>query len=459
MQVLGDLVRLPSDASSLPLPWWQRAPLGFLHGTSVYVGLVQSNRPVGDIVVSVLDINKWDDLLRLECTHDDGKGVIASLMEAVFPLNIALAETVTTETGKQHQATLFCEDKGAQRVKDAIPRIKETLKATGFREIKVEPYLSPNQPPIIKSTQATVDNGWLRDVPFAAWIQQHCSDAQRQKIDLSRAVVSADTENRILRYVFPYKGARTIKIIHVDKPGALKQVFSQFAACDLNVLSALLRRGGQKPGYAEMIAVCEPKSDDDPLVAYQKLKDRIGGAGIDQKFNTALEESEGQAAKRVLYLLPRPQGRRPIFVDIHDAGDGERGRRLLEQVRRVLDKHRCRSLEIIPRPDTGYDRQDHVTSLVGRADGAILLATGSAAGDRHDYWFNLLHQLGILRAMAKPLLIVGGAGEMNRLTTWSKGERTVCAQLVDGEAAFDDQHPSSLETQLKNWLHQARLDE
>ena len=54
MQVLGSLIRLPRDATGLPLPWWHRAPLGLQSRTHCFVSIIQrKKRPVGDIIVSV----------------------------------------------------------------------------------------------------------------------------------------------------------------------------------------------------------------------------------------------------------------------------------------------------------------------------------------------------------------------------------------------------------------------
>ena len=302
MQVLGDLIRLP-EGNALPLPWWQRAPLGLLHGTPVYVGLVESSRPVGDIVVSVLDINKWDNILRVECTRTDRSGVLADLMEAVHPLNIALAETVTTETGTNHHATLFCEDKGAQSVKDAFPLIDGLLRQHEFRNVSLE--LPAYQLPVLKSCQAIIRNGLVVGTDHLSWFKDRYASEELASIDLTNAVVSADTDRRLLRYVFPRQGARTVSVVHADKPGALREIFREFAACDLNLLSALLRRGGQQIGYAELIAVAEAEKEN---VSFDQLRHRIGA--IDQVFDASISIRGARRAKDVLYL-ERPETSKP----------------------------------------------------------------------------------------------------------------------------------------------------
>src|SRR4051812_38278026 len=115
MQVLGDLIRLPLERTSLPLPWWHRAPLGLLNGTQVYVALVESGRvgpnqiPGPELIVSVLDPDLWQSLLMVRCSRRDEPGVFLESLNAVYPLNIVLAESVTLETDNMHEVTLICE--------------------------------------------------------------------------------------------------------------------------------------------------------------------------------------------------------------------------------------------------------------------------------------------------------------------------------------------------------------
>lgn len=436
MEVLGDLVLLPESASALPLPWWHRAPLGFLNGTHVYVGLAQSDRPVGDIVVSALDINKWDNILRVDCKHSEETGVIASLMEAVLPLNIALAETVTTETGKEHHATLFCEDKGTQKVKDAIPRIKNHLKQKGFLDISVEPYLSPTRPLILSSCETIIDHGWLRGIDFLKWIEQHHLPEQRRLIDTTRAVVSADTETRILRYVFPYKGAKTVTIRHADKPGALRQIFLAFVDCKLNILSALLRRGGQRAGGAELIAVCEHKPGEDQTGGFQKLSSRIGE--IDQRFNAQCRIGEGRRAGDVIYFpLPLAQGLRPILVIRPGEAHDPQADACVRRICNALEQQGCRPLR--PADSSG------LAPLMERADAAVVLCLNE--GQSPEQTFQLAHTLGFVEALYKPVLLLTPAGSVIPFQQLIRSRFATVSEFVPGDGV-----PNSLEAQLATWL-------
>jgi len=141
MQVLGNLLRLSEESTSLPLPWWHRAVLGLLHRTPVYIALLGStNRPVGDLIVTVLNPENWGQMKILEGEHTDAPGVIKKVFEAVLPLNIAIAETVTIETGNKHHFCLFLEPIGNQRVKEGI--IDHNLSNKGFQGFKITPYIN-----------------------------------------------------------------------------------------------------------------------------------------------------------------------------------------------------------------------------------------------------------------------------------------------------------------------------
>jgi hypothetical protein len=350
--------------------------------------------------VSALDINKWDNTLRLDCTHDDGLGVIANLMEAVLPLNVALAETVTTETGKEHHATLICEDRGTQNVKDAIPRIKEVLTKRGFRNINIDPFLSPVRLPILKSCQHVVKQGWLRGVEFAQWIKEHHHPAKQNSVDLERAVVSADTENRLLRFVFPYRGAKTIKIPHSDRPGALRRIFHEFAGCHLNVLSALLRRGGQKSGYAELLAVCEPNPGDNPIEVYETLRHRI--TTLDQQFDAKLIVEDGLSSEDAIYLPRNPQQRpepHAFCLAARCVKRTKRLERLVSAARQALNGLGCFTME--PR-----DGDSAAFTNTPPCKGTVLYLSGFRPDAPRGFEMNIAQELGFLNANNKPVLLL-----------------------------------------------------
>src|SRR5262249_35571864 len=157
---------------------------------------------------------------------------------------------------------LLCEVPTGRLVNPEADRIKQELLKAGFREPHAHPFQTTPLN-IMNSERAVIDHGWLRGLDYMTWINRHFRDCEREGADLSPVVVPADTEKRILRYPFPRRGARTIRIRHADLPGALQALCRVLHSCGLNVLSGLLRRGGQKEGYAQLVAVCEPEPGKD----------------------------------------------------------------------------------------------------------------------------------------------------------------------------------------------------
>ena len=164
MQVLGDLIDITPDPSetsrSLPLPWWHRSPLGFLHRTKIFVALVDSGRPVGNLIVSVLDPTNWERIVRIQCRRDDKRGVLATVFQSVQPLNIALAEAATIEIGGKHDVTLLCEPVGGQDVQSVIPDIRQRLKDGEFENISVDRYFD-KFPKVLCQDVGEVHHGWV----------------------------------------------------------------------------------------------------------------------------------------------------------------------------------------------------------------------------------------------------------------------------------------------------------
>src|SRR5579863_1130127 len=314
MQVLGDLIQLPADLESLPLPWWHRAPLGLKNNTSVEVALLQTaTRPLGDLIVSVLKPEKWENILKLECSRHDGPGVIARLLDAVYPLNIALAETATIQPENLHYATLICELRDPGNIQEHFVEIRRRLEHEQFTIVSLEPFQRAPLP-LDWQCVATVERGWLHlnNRNLKPWIATHHSAAQSE-IDLTKAVVSADTERRLVRYVFPRKGAKTVIIKHADEPGVLRQLAQVLAQSQLNVLTALLRRGGQAPGTAELVAVCEPPEGHDPSQIHSRLTQLIDA--LPPRLRAHMTTNDGRAGTEVVHIpdMGSPRSRRPML--------------------------------------------------------------------------------------------------------------------------------------------------
>src|SRR5690242_19301218 len=96
--------------TSLPLPWYHRAPLGLMSGTPVHVALqAPKSRPFGDLIVSVIDPENWPFVSEISASRADEPGVLADVYKAAPPLNIIFAEAVTVGSGSRHDARLLLE--------------------------------------------------------------------------------------------------------------------------------------------------------------------------------------------------------------------------------------------------------------------------------------------------------------------------------------------------------------
>lgn len=302
MQVLGDLIRLPIiDQKGLPLPWWHRAPLGLSHRTSVFVALTKTStgRPAADLIVTVLNPSYWTRMFRLDCYKKDAPGVVAEVFKRAPPLNIALAEAVKLEKDNMHHVSLICEPAYyRQDTAMETARMTEELRQEGF-EVDISPL--PPLPELVWNRTGDVEHGWVTGVKWREEIARTSSE-KVGRADLMRVVVSADTESRVLRFVFPRFGAMTLSIRHADEPGALAGITSALRACDLNILSAFLRRGGAGAKNAELVAVCEP-IDDIGANGIGPLKERIGDQirTLPHNFRAQHSINEGKYAEDTIY--------------------------------------------------------------------------------------------------------------------------------------------------------------
>jgi predicted amino acid-binding ACT domain protein len=433
MQVLGGLIHIPaSEITSLPLSWWHRAPLGLINDTGVFVALteVSKERPVADLIVTVLDPNKWDRMFRLECSHKDKPGLVAQVFSAVYPLNIALAETVKVEKGGLHHLTLICEPASEQQdVKKEIPRIKQILRKKGF-DIQ-EPQPLPPLPKTIWHRAGLVEHGWVRGISWRAEIERRWS-AESQLVDLERVVVSADTENRILRYVFPRRGAMTVRIRHADLPGALEEITKALQKCNLNILSALLRRGGGKGVDAELVAVCEPSTSGSESCGTDDAVKNLQSQ-INQKFRPQISANTGVNASETIYSrhpeevaarvpenilgeykkekkkLSEQMGgvmKTPIFLSRRFPGSQNEAAKIAEDVRHALVDNHCVPVEAEPTmgraPNTIYTE---VSAKLWASGAGIVLVVRETA-EKPPLNMNLAYEWGFLLGQGKSVLVL-----------------------------------------------------
>lgn len=469
MQILGTLVELPEDPTSLPLPWWHRSPLGLLDTTPVFVALVETEkRPVGDLIVSVLDPVKWPDMIQVRCQGEDQPGFIGRVFESVFPLNIAIAETATLETGNRHDIALICEPFGQANAQEGAS-IEAALKERGISDLSVSRFLH-SIPSIRWHNTDSVHHGWLRRTEW----RQHLIETYPgtvDDVDLSRAVVSADTEKRILRFVFPRRGAKTVRIEHADRPGALRAISHVFAEAGINVLSALLRRGGARHSRALLIAICEPEHKNGNNDMAEKLNTAL--KSMPKEFSPIWNIRDATPAHRFIYprhpeeivaripsyLRPTvreykqriPREKTPVFISRRFIG-GSRRDRIVARVRKILEEHGCYAVEATPEPGDLRASFIEVSARMWVAEAGIVLVAG---GIDKPFSMNLAHEAGFLSGQGKPVLVLVEQGSDQSMTEWSNAHGIVAPRFPADDSAFDPDSPESLDRILESWINTA----
>src|SRR5262249_21286774 len=152
---------------------------------------------------------------HVKCESPDGPGCVSKASRGLGDFNIELAESVTMAAGEKHEVTFVCQPTG--RMADPKGRLEEHLRNQGFSIVKIDAY---EKPTIFKLDQGVVDSGWIRNVPWRPSFNERYGAVKGvENIDCSKAVVSADTTSRVLRFVFPRRNARTIKVEHRNEPG------------------------------------------------------------------------------------------------------------------------------------------------------------------------------------------------------------------------------------------------
>ncbi len=485
MQVLGDLVKLPADSDSLPLPWWHRAPLGLLNGTTVFVGLTEKGpRPVGEVVISVLNPNNWDKMYHVACSPKDASGILERKFGLVSPSNIALAEAVTINRGADyhHDVELVCEPyQGVDGQRDLESTRKRFIDA-GFADTTIEAYHAfPSA--IVEHKVRVVDHGWVRGTRWKKLVTKYSSPTDLEQVDLTRAVVSADTGRRILRFVFPRKGARSIKIVHADIPGALQALTGALVASQANILSALLRRGGAPPHSAILIAVVEPLPETDASQLESSITGQVDE--IDKKYCAELRIYDGRAARSTIttvgpndvvasvpddllskvlkyrgkYLSKVERGTIPVFFSRRFFSDDPAAERIEEEFRRALKENGCCAVEAVP----GKGEQDvtfqEVSAWLWVAKAGLVVVTPPLdESSTRAISLNLAHEYGFLQGQGKPvrLLIDDRCADDPSLKEWSI-THGVTVTYYSGLHAFEPGHRDSLFRKVAQWANWLKL--
>lgn len=473
MQVLGDLVKLPGN-NYLPLPWWHRAPLGFQSKTWCYVAVVESEkRPVADLIVSVLNPDNWNKMLRIKCTHPDEPGVVSKAISNVSDFNIALAETVTMKAGELHEITFVCEPVGGTADVPSKLQLEKRLIDAGFCDVRIHTY---DLKPFNKIWRGEVQAGWIKNVDWRSKMSEDYGQAfDYTNIDLSKAVVSADTTNRLLRFVFPYKNAKTIQIEHLDQPGVLKDIMDVLFNYDLNLLSILLRRGGARPGNAILVAVCEPKGGVASEMIYENVQKGIHELPprlmADMRINDGINATQTITPKEpdtVVARIPSnivdrvhnarsfiPHGKLPVFFSHRFIADSHA--ELIEKtVREALVDNQCCLLEASPQDDLGGPNLIfiEVSAKMWLAKAGIVLVTDLKKEDVLGK--NLPHEFGFLQGQGKQILLLVESGAQ---ILWSNIDGIYAPRFPPNEIAFLKDKPGSIHDIITQWVRRVRQSE
>ena len=491
MQILGDLINLP-EPPHLPIPWWHRASLGLAHDTWVHLALIDSavqsgRRPVGDLVVSVLNPYDWHRMIRVTAWRKESPGVVADLMGAVPPLNIALAESVLLEEGQNFYGFLVLEQfrDTEETLAEAMPNnalfddFENRLKKNKFDYHQKK--LREQKLKVRWSSYEKVDHGWLNTEKWKYEIEEQYSKKDLENIDLTKIVVSADTERRVLRYTFPKRGAMTLRVEHRDRPGALGYIAQAITDSGLNILSGILQRGGAKPKHALLAAVCEPtrqdlSRDSIELLINKKLKEIAPRYEIDHRVSYGLNPKSIVYVKHPDQLMvnlpstlqdkicqikskwPSKHGI-PVFIS-HPVYVSKRSRQnmILDVVKETLIENGCIPVDAPPLP-THPDQIAYieVRSRLWACKACIILGGARPRAAGTALTRSMAHEWGYMEGQGKPtLLLVPGRQYQQAVRDFPNVFGVTAGPFASGNNAFNPTEDFSISRIIGNWVESFR---
>ena len=471
---------------SLPLPWYHRAPLGLMSGTNVHVALQatkENSRPFGDLIVSVVDPENWRFVSEVSASKRDQLGVLADVYDKAHPLNIVFAEAVTVDSGLSHDARLLVEpyfrgfDDEAEDVKarvgSKVEEIKESLEhRKGFEGVTAD-WIHLGDHELVWEDEGRIEEGWVRmDGLEEAIAEQAAASEEADGYDQETAVISADTERRILRYVFPRKHAVSVNVKHRDRPGVLGEIARALAGANLNILSSLLRRGSTPALKAEVVFVVEPEYEAESRAevearvreAFKTLPPRLR---LNVDVSGPIEPEEVLYPRRPHEVAARPskaleseilavkgtvpEGMRPVFisrrfVDLNNAYS----RKVVEELRRVLDENGWFALEALPRPgEIGPLAPEAVKAMMWASEAAILLVITTP--DEREFSVNLAHECGFMQGQGKPLLPLVQADRTNSVHNHANLQGLQLSTFSK-KNALKSRKPDSIAAAVRRWV-------
>lgn len=478
MQILTSrLVSLRNDA--IPLPWYHRAPLGLMSGTPVHVALQEpGSRPFGDLLVSVVDPANWPYVYEVSASRRDEPGVLADIYKLAPPLNIVFAEAVTVDSGLRHDARLVLEpfhygpdDDVRALVEEKIASLTKELKRRGFEQVSARP-LYTGLPELEWMDVGNIALGWVHVEDWQEALAAQAGNApSASEYDCDMAVVSADTDRRLLRYLFPRKGAVSVSVEHADRPGAMDDVAHALAGEDLNILSSLLRRGSAPPYKAEVVNVVEPTDS----IESAEVEDRVRGALAELSTQLRVRvDVSGPVEPEDAVLYPRrpheiavrpsrtleaailaereglPSGKPPIFISRRFAdASSSYNRDVVAELRTVLDEHGFAAVEALPSAGGETTVPDDVKAKIWASEAAIMFVVST--NDERQFSANLAHECGYMQGLGKPLLPLVQENIASTVTRYPNFQGMPLTMFSE-ENATNRNQPDSIYMTVKSWL-------
>ena len=339
MEIQADLIKL--DASGqLPLPWLVRAHLGLETNTGVSVFLTRplerarvkatppavdggskraqrrekedsANLRISDILVSPLTTNRVKATFSVDVSIPEGPGAIQRVLSKFNDrsrANIVVSETITLEGRERHKLSLVIEpttdDNTANDFRDYL---QELLVEFSVKKSDIRLTFDTEQS-LIFQAPLRIENAYLPSFNWKELIQEQPG---AHLYDLNSVVVSSDPAQRVLRFVFPKKGAFQLEVPHLNRAGALDAITRVIAENGFNIVSSRLSRTPRPPMTELMsvfVAVCEPLESGRDRAHNKRRAEQLCEAvrQIDQKYvtNKAMP-SYGKRAERTRYPQPR----------------------------------------------------------------------------------------------------------------------------------------------------------
>ena len=348
MEVLGGLIRIANLRGHLPIPWYNRSHLGIRSGVTLKAVITRKSKgAIPDIIVGPIDPSWYFGLaFRLTIEVRESTGAVARILEnfkAFKNLNIAIAETVTSEGRARHIINLIVEPRDIDvansdelsafrsQARDLIKSFDDLRNASvrsissespegaimGFRgpdELKIsavnfERRFDSHPSPLATDTMmdsflATFSNGYLLNT---SWRNTLRSTNHAASHDLDRVVISSNTRHRYVRYVFPRKNAVSMRALHYDRPHAFYEIARACANAEWNILVSRLSRSSRAGDSRSVLyAVLEPANTDIPSrEGLDRLRSSLRHEGLDRRLALELTFSEGELDKDIVYVGPR----------------------------------------------------------------------------------------------------------------------------------------------------------